>query len=770
MSVLGKLARLSKRRPYTVLFVVGLITASMIYGASQVSMTTEKEKFLPKDYASVKVSNILENDVGARPESELVLIEGDDLTTASSFRSIYEFQKKLEESTELQDYIIRIKSYPSILVSMMENRVENYVVVPDPKLEVWIDNLLSQLQVKRLTSRLLAENRDAALVQVLVNSQLSESKLHKRTETLHKYTSDFGSGNPHLEARNTGELSIGEDMRGRMNRDNRILIPAAIVVVIAVLFLVFRRISDTGLPFLVLGISAVWMIGTLGFLGIPFSMIFVALIPILLGVGIDYTIHMLNRYYEEREEGLAAGESAVRSVETVGVAILLTAVTTMIGFGSFGISDVPPVQQLGLFLASGVFYTFVLTTTMLPSLLILRDRKEKMEIGREERGVGRLEKALAGIASGVQQYGKTILASAAIVTAICAFSATGLTTSMSYEKFLPEGSESVQVMDDVQAHFKGRGMGGMLSYAMIRGDVLSPEGLKLMLTLQKEVKSDPRNVQEGLITRTSSLASLIKFRLREIPKSGAKIDMIVKRMRSRIPEKIKKFLPKDDEAFVYFHLKTKTSQDMNKAARIIRDHVKEVSGRVGPSLEITLDGKPAVGGGAMIFSDIMGSILPSLRNSIILAIVCIGIILGVIFRSAILGLMGSLPVILAVLWEFGALRVLGWPLGMMNMFTSALAIGIGVDFAIHIIYRFREEWKKRGKSPGESIKTSTRKVGRAISAAGATTIGVFAVLSLSAMPPIMKFGSLAGMVIFFAFIAALIILPPILFTYGARRD
>lgn len=65
---------------------------------------------------------------------------------------------------------------------------------------------------------------------------------------------------------------------------------------------------------------------------------------------------------------------------------------------------------------------------------------------------------------------------------------------------------------------------------------------------------------------------------------------------------------------------------------------------------------------------------------------------------------------------------------------------------------------------------SIRKVGRAISAAGATTIGVFAVLSLSAMPPIMKFGSLAGMVIFFTFIAALIVMTPLLLAYGTRRD
>ncbi|KXB01964.1 hypothetical protein AKJ43_02750 [candidate division MSBL1 archaeon SCGC-AAA261D19] len=101
------------------------------------------------------------------------------------------------------------------------------------------------------------------------------------------------------------------------------------------------------------------MVGTMGLAGIPFMMVNVALVPIILSVGIDYSIHMLNRYYEERGKELSAEESIVRSVRRVGVAIALAAITTIIGFASFGISRIPPVRNFGLIAGAGIFLIFI---------------------------------------------------------------------------------------------------------------------------------------------------------------------------------------------------------------------------------------------------------------------------------------------------------------------------------------------------------------------------------------------------------------------------
>ncbi|KXB02833.1 hypothetical protein AKJ43_00180 [candidate division MSBL1 archaeon SCGC-AAA261D19] len=533
-----------------------------------------------------------------------------------------------------------------------------------------------------------------------------------------------------------------------------------------ILFLVFRRLSDIGLPFLVLGLGSVWMIGTMGFAGIPFTMVFVALVPIILGIGIDYTIHILNRYYEESKKGLTAKKSAVRSVNTVGVAISLTAITTIIGFGSFSISDLPPIQNFGFLAGSGVFFIFVLTTTLLPSLLILRDREGEKKKQKGGLGKGQVVKILSKIEKGVQHHKRSVLIGAGIITVLSMISATGLTTTMSFDTFLTEDADSVATMEKVEDQF---GKQTMTNFVLAEGEIKTPESLWHIYSLENSIKSDPRN--EDLITDTKSLAELIwRSTGGNIPSTKAEIEVVVKKLKNEQPELLNMFLIGNNKSVIYFSINSETDKKMKEATDIIRSHVENYANRPDMPLNLTIDGGPAVGGGPAIISDILGSILPNMRNSILLAIILVAAVLALVFKSALLGLIGASPVILAFLWEFGVLKALGWPLDVMNMMVSALAIGIGVDFAIHVTHRFQEEWKVNGKSPEESISITIRNVGEAITAAAATTIGVFVVLSLSRMPPVARFGGLSAIVIFFSLLGALIVLPSALLAYAKLNE
>lgn len=761
-------AEASEKRPHLTIALVGLVTIFMVYGATQVTMTSEMEGFLPQDYTSVKVTNELENEVGATI-NEMILVEGENLTTADAFRTLVELDLKLDNNPSFQDYIIQVQSYPDYLL----NAIENYDNLTDVELEAWIHQLLSQPEIVSRTSSLLSENRDAALVSISINSQLPVDTLYDQTEALHQYTQSFDENHSSLQMSNTGRLSMETETQGMMSRDNSVLIPTAIIIVILILFLAFRRLSDTGLPFLVLGLGAVWMIGAMGLVGIPFTMLHVALVPIILGVGIDYTIHMLNRYYEERGKKLSAGKSAARSVKTVGVAISLTAITTMIGFGSFGISDISPLRDFGFLAAAGVLFIFILSTTLLPSLLTIRDRrKKKKRRGREARRKDRIGKTLSKVELGTQRHKMPILIIAGVVTALCIFPAAGLTTTMSFDTFLPQDVESVNTMQKVEDHFGGQDM----AYVLVEGDYTWPLNVVSMYNFENSVLTDPQNPQGELITGSQSIASFVwsgaqeNISLENLPDMENLQNQIVEaieNLREQHPTRINRLIIGENKSVIYFYIQGETDKDVARASEIIRSHVKDYS---SSSLNMMLDEEPAVGGTPVIISDIMDSIIPNMRNSIILAILLVGVILALVFRSALLGLIGALPVMLALAWEFGALGGLGWSLDVMNMAVSALAIGIGVDFTIHVTHRFQEEWKENGKSPKKSISITIQSVGRAITAAAATTIGVFLVLSLSGMPPVARFGQLAAMTIFFALVGALIVLPSALLAYAKWKE
>ncbi|MFP4005813.1 MAG: efflux RND transporter permease subunit [Candidatus Hadarchaeia archaeon] len=757
------LTEASKKRPYVVLLIVLLVSGGMAYGVSKITMTSEMEKFLPEEFASVKVTNRVENALGGTV-SEHVLIRNEDVGSAESFRSILILQSRIENrfmrdrSSREGEYILRMVSYPQIVVNSLEDRGVDWRSLSDAQLEQAIQQILDSDEG---LEDIVLENREATVISITINSELAQDNLYDYTDELNEIVKDFDDSQKSLSAEMTGSISMEMETQNMMNRDNRILIPAAGLLIIVILFLAFRKITDVAFPFLILLLGALWMVGTMGLLDISFTMVYVALVPVILGVGIDYTIHMLNRYYEERGLGLAVEKASVRAVRTVGVAVALTAVTTIVGFASFGVSEMPPIRNFGFLAASGVFYIFILATTLLPSLVVLRDRgKKKLEPSPEEKdqGIDRIGLALSKLVTGIRRHGKPIIAAVIIVSAASAVFSTGLSTTMALDTFLPDDADSVQTMNEMEALFGGQTMS---NYVLVTGNYSNPESLRAIRDYQSAVMSDSKS--SGLITESRSLLDL--FPSVEIPDDPQQISLILENAKGTT-EAARFFV--GDGTLIHFSVLSESDKQMREATDIMRNHVRGIDDE--GDVTFNVEGDPAVGGGPAIISDVMESILPDMRNSVILAILLVIVVLGLVFRSATVGLIGSIPVLIALSWELGVMRSVGWSLDVMNMMVSALAIGIGVDFTIHVTHRFHEEWKKDGKTPEEAIAITIERVGRAVVAAAATTIGAFIVLSLSSMPPVTRFGQLAAMVIFFALVGSLVVLPTVLLGFARWKD
>lgn len=759
---------MSQSKPYSVIVVAIIISCVMGFGLIQLEITVETEAFLPDDYTSVRVNRIIQGQIG-EIQQEIILVEGEDILDRETFHAIYKFKKSIIGKFEGENYILRMHSYQDPIILYLESfldketETDNWKDIPDALFNLIIESALKDETLIKSMEPIL-KNTEYGLILITINPDLSRREILSNTEELRDLTKRF-SEDEEISLGITGQTSMELDTNEFMERDNRILIPLAAVLVILILFFIFRRITDTILPFLILGLGALWMIGTMGLMGIPFTMVYVALVPIMLGIGIDYNIHMLNRYYEERGKGNIASNSTVISVRTVGVAIAITAVTTAIGFGSFGVSEIPPIREFGLVAGIGIIYIFLLTTLLLPSIVSIRDRggENKSEIRRGDDKVGRI---LDKFESFTQRKRTPILVIASIITIICVFTTFGLTTSMNFDQFLSEDIESVQIMNRIEDKFGGQQTIMVLAEG---SGVTTPDGMEDMLKLEKIIMDDPE--RENLITHIQSPASylLMSLGIEKIPEDPEQLNIIIETLRVERSEEFKRFLPRDNMAILYFTINAKTSDELKNSTELIRDGVRKFSIDDENAFKVMLNGEPSVGGGPPILSDIMNSIIPDMRNSIILAVILVGIVLTVIFRSPLLGLIGIVPVVLALFWEFGILYSLGWPLDVMNMTVSALAIGIGIDFSIHITHRFREELIINDKTPEEAISISVRRVGRAIIAAASTTIGVFILLSFSGMPPIARFGQLSALIILFCLIASLTILPALLISYSKWR-
>ncbi len=765
--MMNKIARMCERRPRTVILVAVLLSCFMAYGVTKVSMTTDFKKFLPEGYPSVKTTLEFENQFGTT-SSEMILLKADDVTKADVIKAMLALENALRSDPRLENYAKMYYSYVDYVIQY----IPNYELLPDNLLEASVEALLenfsSNSQTSGTISRLLTADRKAAVVYIYINTRLARSELIDKTTVLRECVENFEKTHANLTASVGGTYSSYSDIMETMNRDNRVLIPAAMILVVVILFLIFRRFSDILLCFMVIGLGSMWAIGTMGHLGLDFTMVHVALIPLLLGMGVDYFIYILNCYYEGRGKGLRT-EKAIRvSVSTIGVAILMCMVTTVIGFASFSISDLPPIQTLGILAGLGILFNFILATTLLPSIIFLRDRRKIGEVKAivAKRGK-RVDRALSSAATGAERHRKLVVLVVVGVVALCSIAALGVSTTMSFETFLPSDVESIVTQNEVEKLFGGQSQ----LFVLAKGNLLTPGALRSMYQFENSVLSDPRNPQQ-LITGSLSLAKMVYSQALAIGENlpsltESKIAAIVDNLRATSSTQMNMFLTEDNStSAILFYVNATTDKEMGQATEIVRAHVPEFT---GDFIDLTTNGDPAVGGEPAIIADILGGITSGMIKTTLVALVLCLIVLAIIFKSLWMGAMCILPVALVLTFEFGTLRLLGWSLDVLTLGISALIIGSGIDYSIQMVYRFREEWKTRGRPPQEAIRTTVMNTGTSILAAMATTVGVFGVLALSRMPALGRFGGLTAIVITYALLAALFILPCIIMFYALRK-
>ncbi|MEM3401962.1 MAG: MMPL family transporter, partial [Candidatus Hadarchaeales archaeon] len=500
------------------------------------------------------------------------------------------------------------------------------------------------------------------------------------------------------------------------------------------------------------GLGAVWAVGAMGWLGMKFTMLHVALVPLLFGLGIDYSIHMLNRYSEERRDRVPPKEAVKKSIQTTGIAVILAAVTTMIGFGSFLVSDLSAMSSMGVFTALGIGFIFLLSVVFLPSALLLRDRGE----GKIRRVTARRGKhaalVLSAVAGFAERHKKPIILLATALAALSLLSASSIQTAMSFETFLPEDVPAMRTMREISEQFGGQ----WTIVVLARGEIRSPGGLQEMVELENSVLRE----KENLITGSRSLGSTVSLIAGAQPSelSQAQIDAIINNEKILEPSQRKRLLS-DNLAVIYFYMNPRNDKEMAEAIQAVKSCIQERSWNF---IDMRIDGEPAVGGEAVIITEVIGRILSSTIQTTFFAIILCLAVVASAFRSLTLGLAALTPLLLTVSWEFGMLKILGWPLDVLTMGISALTIGVGIDYGIHIIHRFLEENKRKDVEFSLALETTVTHVGMSLLAAWATTIGVFGILALSRMPAMARFGGLTALVITLSFVSALVVLPSVL--------
>jgi predicted RND superfamily exporter protein len=565
-----------------------------------------------------------------------------------------------------------------------------------------------------------------------------------------------------------------------------IVVPAAVVLILLFLLVAYRDLVDLLLGVVALGLTIVWTFGFMGFAGIAFSQILIAVPPLLLAVGIDFGIHAINRYREERVETADPRTAMRTTTDQLLVAFFIVTATTAIGFSSNLASGLAPIREFGLVAAVGIGFTFLVFGVFLPALKLWTDGL------RERYPIPTLSQAPIGAAGGalarLLSVGVVLARHAPVAVLVVALVgatgagvyAAGIDTTFSQEQFLPP-EETPEAYDALPEPFRPGEytITATIAFLEERFETSEDEETVVFVTgpmerdsalesLWRAGEAPPDTFVRGVDGRhareTSVVTVILAYQERDpafdalVARNDRNANGIPDRNLDRIydylfaspaRERTLEYLTEDRRnARVVYAVEA----DASDAA--VTDDTRQVAERYRTEAVAT--------GSIVVFKAISDVIFESAVVSLGLAIAGTALFLLVVYRlvegRASLGLANLVPVVVTVAFVGGSMRALGFSLNAFTATVLALTIGLGIDYSVHLTHRYADERRLR-PTVRAALARSVAGTGGALLGSVLTTVFGIGVLVLSLFPAIGDFGLLTALSVVYAFLASLLVLP-----------
>jgi hypothetical protein len=566
----------------------------------------------------------------------------------------------------------------------------------------------------------------------------------------------------HLAGLPVAEDTFGHEMFVQM----AVVAPLAFMVILLLVYLLFRQ----G-PFLLpIGLDAMFaVIWTMGLLiGSGYTVhIMSSMIPVfLMPIAILDDVHILSEFFDRYRQTGDKRRALLEAMEPLYRPMLLTSLTSAVGFASLALADIPPVQVFGLFVAFGIMAAWLFSMTMVPAIIsLMSDNRLKKALPREQHEHSRLDQLLAPIGRIASGHARAVLAVGAVVLAVGAVGVTRIQVNDNPVNWFKE-SHPLRLADTAMNRLFG---GTYMAYLVVAG--YAPEAIKQPQTvawvdrLQAHLEEDP------LVGKSSSVADIVKRinlvlhdhdpEWRRIPDTAEAVGQFLFLFQSSgDPNDLDNFLDREArQATVWVQMKGGDNRQM----QAVEDHLQNFIAADPPPAGITIDwsGLTYIN---KVWQDLMVS---GMLKAILGSFVVVFVLLVIAFRSPGLGLLAMAPLSVAILLSYGLIGWLGKDYDMPIAVCSSLALGMGIDFAIHYLTRFRAHYRESGDLE-ETHRYMGGEPGRAILRNAIVISLGFLPLLASTLTPYVTVGAFFALLMLFSTLATLFLLPAALHLLGPR--
>ncbi len=754
VNLLNKILKFPAVVLITILIVTILFFAIMKKNSR---METDLDKYMPKNHPAFIFSNKAEDWFNIKDGIIIAIENKNGIFNYGTLKKVKDITKKLQKFKEIEKEDVTSLYTADNIVGTYEGMDVKAFYKKVPKSKEKLNGIREKVKTNDMIfGRLVSTDETVTVIVAEIGDDVFSQKLyHKIMDLAKSYEGPeklYVAGRPIIE----GTMAyLGP-------KDMKKMVPIVILVILAVLFFVLKSLKATLFTFLVVIFSTIWTFGLMALLKIPIYAVSTMIPVMLIAIGVADGIHIynhINLFIKENPQ--ATKKEAVKDVlKGMWKPVMMTSVTTAVGFISLLTSQVYPIKYFGLFTAFGVMVAMVFSLLLIPASILtfgLPKWKNKKIRKRNDFENDKLSKT---VAHKILKYKFPIVILTVSIILISIYGISKVWINSSFLDKFEKNSDIVKTDKFINEHFGGTSTLNVILLGKNKETFKNPAILKLMDKMQNEAEKSLKVVGNSFsladyLKRMNKVMHSDSLKYNSIPASRKLIaQYLLLYEMSGNPDNLWKVVDYNyQKANMVFQLKKDDSKSINSAIKIIEKYKK-------PFKSLGVDIKYAGSGyKALVFTDLIlkGQIL-----SLIMSLVLILLLLSLMFKNIFIGFIGSIPIIITALIGFGVMGLLNIPLNTTTALLSSIAVGIGIDYAVHFIERYKIYAKQTGDKM-LSAELTMHHSGRAIIFNAFVVIAGFMVLLFSVFPPNRALGALVSLNMFTSFLGTVTIMYLILY-------
>ena len=573
------------------------------------------------------------------------------------------------------------------------------------------------------------------------------------------------------------------------------LLGLALLLIALLLLLFTRTFSDMLLTLIGLIVSIAWIVGAEGWLG-PNGLSLIgppssltAMIPVIvISLTVDYAIQAISHYREQRLEGLPVVQAVRTGLRHVTIPLTLAAVTTIVSFLATLFSPIGVIGDFGIVAGLGVGLSLIVMLTLIPAGRTIIDRRR--EARRKLTPPRAISNALPGITPIAETLGRSVtrwpipfLLAVIAVTIGLGYAATGLKYEFSIKDILPRGGSVLRDMNTLES-----AVGGSTEIAsiLVKAEVTEIRTLLNLEDLTTAFADESQRPSAAAGPIQSSYYVYLYDWIEDSGEPGDKYDpelaamfqeasegvhldprlmqQLLDRLGAEEPE-LARFLVNDPNGIDAMLLQYPSFLGEPEETRMVQGEIEALWQGDDTAVTATSDTIISVA----VTDQITDRQTEAIGTTVAVALGILAIFFWVTLRQPALGVVAVAPIVLVLFCVLGTMALLDIPYTLITSIITSLSIGIGVDYTIHVIHRYREEFARQRDPERAAIRTLMT-TGSALLGSALTTALGFGVLIASPLLASQQFGITATITIVYSLMVSVFVVLPAMVVWGAYQN